>query len=119
MQSCSEAFSQDSDLVKEARKEYFSKHSYNFTTEGTCNLSEVFKWMAKSAALLGTSIHEIQALWTGPDEIRQANYALRSLPKGLKFLHAVSPSESEKVMGLVGIHDLDALCHFNSLTHCP
>ena len=22
-------------------------------------------------------------------------------------------------MGLVGIHDPDALCHFNGLTHCP
>ena len=31
-QSCLEAFSRDSDLVKEAREEYFSKHSYNFTT---------------------------------------------------------------------------------------
>ena len=118
-QSCSEAFSQDSDLVKEARKEYFLKHSYNFTMEGTCNLLEVFRQMAKSAKLLGIPIHEIQALRTGPDELRQANYALRSLPKGLKFLHAVPPSESPKIMGLMGIHDLDALCNFNSLTHCP
>ena len=105
----SEAFSQDSDLVKEARKEYFSKHSYNFTMESTCNLSE----------LLGTSIHEIQVLWAGPDELRQGNYPLRSLPKGLKVLCVVPPSESPKVMGLVEIHDPDALCHFNDLTHCP
>ena len=55
----------------------------------------------------------------GPDELQQANYALRSLPKGLKFLHAVPPSESPKVMALVGIHDLDALCCFNGLTHHP
>ena len=58
-------------------------------------------------------------LWIGPDELRQANYALRSLPKGLKFLHVVAPSESPKVMGLVGIHDPDALHHFNGMTHCP
>ena len=118
-QSCSESFSQDTDLVKEARKEYFSKHSCNFTMEGTCNLLQVFKWMAESAELLGTSIHEIQVVWMGSDELRQANYALRSLPKGLKFLHVVPPSESPNVMGLVGIHDPDALCHFNGLTHCP
>ena len=118
-QSHSEAFSQDTDLVKEARKEYFLKHSYNFTTEGTCNLSEVFKQMARSANLLGTSIHEIHVVWMGPDELRQANYALRSLLKGLRFLHAAPLSESPKVMGLVGIHDPDALCHFNGLTHCP
>ena len=114
-----EAFSQDTDLVKKARKEYFLKHSYNFTTEGTHNLSEVFRQMAKSAELLGTSIYEIQASWTAPDELRQANYALRSLPKGLKFLYAVPPAESPKVMGLVEIHNPDALCHFNGMTDCP
>ena len=75
--------------------------------------------MAKSTDLLGTSIQKIQAVPMGQDELRQANYALRSLPKGLKFLHAVPPSESPKVMGLVGIHDPDALCCFNGLTHCP
>ena len=117
--SCAEVFSWDSDLVKEARKEFFLKHSYNFIMEGTCDLSEVFRQMAISTELLGTSIYEIQALWTGLDELRQANYALRSLPKGLKFLHVVSPSESPKVMGLVGIHDPDALHHFSSVTHCP
>ena len=75
--------------------------------------------MAKSAEFLGTSIYEIQAAWTGQDELKQANYALRSLPKGLKFLHVVPPSESPKVMGLVGIHDPDTLHHFNDMTHCP
>ena len=114
-----EVFSWDSDLVKEARKEYFSKHSYTFVTEGTHNLSEVFRQMATSADLLGTSIYEIQASWTGLDELRQAIYALRSLPKGLKFLHVVPPSESPKVMGLVGIHNLDTLHCFNNMTHCP
>ena len=75
--------------------------------------------MAKSTDLLRTTIHEIQVVWTGLDRLQQANYALRSLPKGLKFLHVVPPSESPKVMGLVGIHDPDALHHFNSSTHCP
>ena len=75
--------------------------------------------MAKSTKLLGSHIYKIQEVWKGPDELQQANYALRSLPKGLKFLHVVPPSESPKVMGLVGIHDPDVLCHFNGLTHCP
>ena len=114
-----EAFGWDSDLVKEPRKEFFSKHSYNFVMKGTQNLSEIFRQMAKSAKLLGTSIYKIQVSWTEPDELKQANYALRSLPNGLKFLHVVPPSESLKVMGLVGIHDWDALCFFSSITHCP
>ena len=58
--SCMEVFSQDSDLVKEARKELFLKHSYNFITEGTHNLSEIFWQMATSVELLDTSIYEIQ-----------------------------------------------------------
>ena len=107
--SHAKAFGWDSDFVKEAQRE-FSKHSYNFTTDGTHDLSEIFKQMTMSAGLLGTSIHEIQVSWTGPNELKQANYALQSLPKGLKFLHAVPPSEFPKVMGLVGIHNLDALC---------
>ena len=74
--SHAEAFSWDSDLVREARKEFFLKHSSNFTAEGTHNLSEIFKQMAASADLLGTSIHEIHASWTGPDELKQADYAL-------------------------------------------
>ena len=72
-----------------------------------------------SADLLGTSIYEIQSSWTGPKELKQANYTLQSLPKGLKFLQVVAPSESPKVMGLMGIHDPDALCCFNSITYCP
>ena len=55
----------------------------------------------------------------GPDTLWEANYTLRTLPKGLKFLRVVPPSESPKVMGLRGIHDPDALCHFNGVTHCP
>ena len=87
--------------------------------EGTHNLSEIFRWMAKSTELLGTPIYEIQAVWTGPDELRQTNYALRSLPKGLKFFCVVPPSGSPKVMVLVEIHDPDALHCFNGMTHCP
>ena len=117
--SCAKAFSLDSDMVKEVRREFFLKHSYNFTTGGTCDISRTFRQLAASTDLLGTSIYEIQLSWTGPKELKQANYALQSLPKGLKFLWVVLPSESPKVMGLMGIHDPDALCHFSSVTYCP
>ena len=117
--SHAKAFSQDSDMVKEARREFFSKHSYNFTTDSTCNLSRTFRQLAVSTNLLGTFIYEIPSSWTGPEELKQVNYALQSLPKGLKFLQVVPPSESPKVMGLMGIHDPDALHHFGSITYCP
>ena len=74
------AFLRDSDIVVEARLLFFSKHSYNFIEDGNCNLSGIFKKLAVSASLLGTNIHEIQASWTGPEELKQANYTLQSLP---------------------------------------
>ena len=114
-----EVFSQDSNMVKEARREYFSKHSYNFTSDGNHNLSGMFKYLATSTGLLGTSIYKTQSPWTGPEELKLANYVLLSLPKGLKFLWAVPPSESPKLMGLMGIHDPDALCLFSGVTYCP
>ena len=116
--SCLEVFSQDSSLVREMKEEYFRRHCPNFNTENTCDLSDIFWHMARTAELLGSTFYEIKEVRTGPDELQQANYALRALPKGLKFLRVVPTSESPKVMGLMGIHDLDTLCHFNGVTHC-
>ena len=112
-------FSRDSDMVKVARREYFSKQSYDFTLDGTHDLSGTFKHLAARAGLLGTSICETQSPWTGPQELKQANYVLLSLPMGLKFLQAVPPSESPKVMGLMGIHDPGALHQFGGMIYCP
>ena len=63
-------------MVKEARREFFLKHSYDFTTDGACDLFRTFRHLAASADLLGTSIYKIQSSWTGPEELKQANYAL-------------------------------------------
>ena len=59
--------------------------------EGTHDLSEVFRHMAKTTKLLGSAIYEIQEVWKGLDKLWQANYTLRSLPKGLKFLLSGTP----------------------------
>ena len=75
--------------------------------------------MTKTTGLFGSAIYEIKETWTGWDELWQATYILRTLPKGLKFFRVVSPSKSPMVMGLMGIHDPDKLHHFNGLTHCP
>ena len=105
-------------MVREARRHYLSKHSFNFTSDDTCDLSRMFKCLATRAGLLGTSIYKTQLPWTGPEELKQANYVLLFLPKGLKFFQAVPPSESPKVMGLMGIHDPYALCQFSGVTYC-
>ena len=95
--SQADAFLSNSDLVVEARLHFFSKHSYNFNQDGNCDLSKVFKKLAEKAGMLGTDIYEIKASWTGPEELKQANYTLQSLPKGLRFLrcgahHGISQS---------------------------
>ena len=117
--SHADTFLRYSDMVVEARLLFFSKHSYNFNQDGNWDLSKVFKKFAEEAGFLGTSIYKIQACWTGPEELKQANYTLQSLPKSLKFLRVVPTMESLKVMGLMGIHDPDALQHFAGFTYCP
>ena len=83
------------------------------------DLSKIFKELVQGADLLGESIYELQWSWDGPEDLKYSNYILQSLPKGLKFIRAVSAKESPKVMGLKGIHDPDALQHFASYTYCP
>ena len=79
--SHAEDFLRDSSIVREARLQFFSKHSHNFVDDDTHSLSDIFKELAESANLLGNAIYEIQLSWTGPEELKQANYALWSLPK--------------------------------------
>ena len=114
-----DAFSWDSSPMKEARSHYFVTHPWDWVHGNTEDLSDNFRELTQGAGLLGESIHEIQLSWNGLEELKHANYALWSLPKGLKFLRTVSTKESPKVMGLKGIHDPNALQCFASYTYCP
>ena len=62
----------------------------------------VFKGLAESAGLLGEAIYKIQLSWTRPEELKQANYALQSLPKGLRFLRVVPTTGVSKGHGTHG-----------------
>ena len=117
--SHTDTFSQDSGPVKEAREHYFTTHPWHWAHDNMDNLSDIFRELAQGAGLLGESIHEIQLAWNGLEDLKHANYVLQSLPKGLKFLMAVSTKESSKIMGLKGIHDSNALQHLTSYTYCP
>ena len=119
MRSHQEAFSWDSSMVREMRDEYFWSRCPSFNNENTHNFTDVFWCMIETAGLLGSEIYEITEAWSGQDELWQANYSLMTLLKGLRFFRAVFPSKSPKVMGLMGIHDLDALWCFSAVTHCP
>ena len=50
--SHAEAFRQDSNIMKEARLCFFSNHSCDWVTDGTNDLSNVFRELAESASLL-------------------------------------------------------------------
>ena len=113
-----DAFSWDSDLVKEARACYFTTHYWDWIHGNMEDLSDIFKGLAQEAGLLGESIFEIKQSWKGLEHLRQATYIFQTQPKGLKFLRAVSTKESPKEMGLKGIHDPEALQHFSGFTYC-
>ena len=117
--SHSDAFCWDSDVVKEARVHYFATHPWDWTQRNTNNLSDIFRGLTQSTGLLDECIFEIQDSWKGPDHLKHANYILLDLPKGLKFLRAVSTKESPKIMGLKGIHNPEALQCFTGYTFCP
>ena len=119
LRSHQEPFSRDSKLVQRAREDYYRENHLCFDSETSCNIADIFWSMIESPGLLSSEIYEIKETWTGWSELQYANYALRTLPKGLKFFHPVSPSESPKVMGLTGINHPDALYQFNGVTHCP
>ena len=110
------AFLQDSNIIKEARSCFFSNHSHDWVHDGTDDLSSIFKELAESAGLLGIHLWNTTS-WTRPEELKQANYALQSLPKGLRFLRAVPALESPKVMGLMGIHNPNALWCYAGYTY--
>ena len=79
--SQAEAFSHESDSVKEARLHYFATHPCDWVHDSTNDLSDIFRELAEGAGLLEESIHEIQLLWDGPEELKQSNYALWSCTK--------------------------------------
>ena len=97
-----DAFSRDSDPVKEARSHYFATHPWDWTHGNTDDLSDIFRELAKGANLLGNSIYELQLSWEGPEELKHANYSLQSLPKGLRFLRAVPSHRIPKDHGTEG-----------------
>ena len=65
--SHTDAFSHDSDLIKEARSWYFATHPWDWIHGNDNDLSDIFNELAKSADLLAKSIHKIQLSWERPE----------------------------------------------------
>ena len=114
-----EAFAKDSNLVQQTREDYFKTNCPHFNWETSCDLSDVFWDMISRVSLLDSQIYEIQEAWTGQSDLQYTNDALRILPRGLQFFYPMSPLELPKVIGLMGIHNHNALCHFAGVNFCP
>ena len=70
-------------------------------------------------SLLNAEIHLVQDPWLGRKELQAANHAAISSSKEICYFWVVSSMKSPKIMGLKGIHILEALrCH-GSLSFCP
>ena len=114
-----EAFAKDSHLVQWAREDYFKAHHPHLNHEILQDLSDLFWDIIISTNLLNSEIFQIQENWTRLEGLQATNDTLMALPKGLHFFWTILLAELPKVMGLEGIHDLDALCHFTRVTFCP
>ena len=80
--SHADAFSHDSDPVKEARSCYFATHPWDWIQGNTDDLSNVFRELAEGADLLGKSIYELQLSWEGPEELNMPTILFDHYPKG-------------------------------------
>ena len=78
-----EAFAKDSDLVQQAREDYFKTNCSHFDCETLYNLFGVFWDMITYASLLGSQIYKIQEVWMGWEDLQYAKDALKTLPKSL------------------------------------
>ena len=110
--SHADAFSHDSNPMKEARLHYFATHPCDWIHDSTNDLSNIFRELAEGCWPT-RGIHPwntaVMGWARGVKACQLCSY--NHLPKGLRFLRAVSTMESPKVMGLKGIHDPDALWH--------
>ena len=79
-----DAFSQNSNSIKEARAHYFITHSWNWDHGNTEDLSDIFKGLTQEAGLLGESIFKIQRSWKGSGAFTAGQLHFPSLnPRGL------------------------------------
>ena len=100
----------DSDLVQQARKAYFRTNHPDFNHKVSCNLSQTLWEMADFTGLLKSDIYEVQETWTGQKDLHATNHTAKASQKNIQFFHLVTPTESPSIMGLEGIHSLEALC---------
>ena len=74
--SCTDAFSQDSSPMKEARACYFATHPWDWAHDNMDDLSDIYRELAQGTGLLGEAIFKTQWSWDGLEHLKHANYVL-------------------------------------------
>ena len=72
-----DAFAKDSNLVQQAREDYFKTNCPCFDCKTSCNLTNVFWDMITYAGLLGFQIYKIQEVWMEWKDLQYANNVLK------------------------------------------
>ena len=98
---------------------YCKAHKVIFEQEGSYDLTLVFQQMALDTNHLNSKIHKVQEVWTSQRGLKAANYAAQTSPKDIHFFQVASPSESPNIMGLKGVHSLEAVHWWGSHSFCP
>ena len=75
--------------------------------------------MVDSVGLLKSGIYKVWDAWTGWKDLCSANHAAKASQKNIQFFCVVTPTELPSIMGLEGIHSLEALCRQGDCSHCP
>ena len=82
-----DAFSRDSDPVKEARARYFTTHSWDWAHSNSEDLSNIFRELAQEAGLLGEYFRDTMVMGrTGAFKTSQLHFSFSTqgakIPKG-------------------------------------
>ena len=99
-ESCREAFSKDSKVIKVAWQAYHPSHKGMLQQERSYDLTPIFWEMAWETNLLNTEIYEVQGGWTGWQGLKATNHTAKASQRDLQFFCMVTPTESPNIMGL-------------------
>ena len=92
-ENCWEAFSEELELIRAARWDYYNTHWLNYEHEGSYDLSSTFRKMATSANLMGSEVHEVQEAWTSQKDIRATHHVAKTSPKDIHFFRVILPTK--------------------------
>ena len=100
----------DSGVVLAVCQNNCKAHKGMFIWEGSYDLTSVFQQMAWDTNLLNTEKHEAQEVWNSWQGLKAANHTAKASQRDIQFFHLVVLNESPNIMGLKGVHSLEALC---------